>query len=94
MTDNDEQIAVAKIGVLRRIIREEVRAATQKEAKENEFAERMTRKEAARFLGLQYNTVYHWIKKGIIKEHGRGRKKYFLKQELIQAMENNDAERE
>lgn len=90
----DEQIAITKIGVLRRIIREEVRAATHKEAKENEFAERMTRKEAARFLGLQYNTVYHWVKKGIIKEHGRGRKKYFLKQELIQAMENNDSNNE
>ncbi|MGM0408174.1 MAG: helix-turn-helix domain-containing protein [Bacteroidota bacterium] len=86
----DEQIAITKVGILRRIIREEVRAATRNEAKENEFAERMTRKEAARFLGLQYNTMYHWIKKGIIKEHGRGRKKYFIKQELIQAMESNN----
>jgi len=86
----DEAIAITKVGILRRIIREEVRAATQKEAKEDEFAERMTRKEAARFLGLQYNTMYHWVRKGIIKEHGQGRKKYFLKSELIRAMENND----
>ncbi|NQU34427.1 MAG: hypothetical protein HQ521_14440 [Bacteroidetes bacterium] len=32
--------------------------------------------------------MYHWVKKGIIKEHGLGRKKYFLKSELVDAMEN------
>jgi len=72
---------------LRKIIREELKNGT-KPTPDHEFVERMNRKQTARFLGITYQTVYHWKKKGIIKEHGCGRKRYFLKSELIEAMEN------
>lgn len=85
----DDSILILRAGELRQFIREEVKAATHNEVKDKEemFKERMSRREAARFLGIQYATVWHWVKKGILTEHGTGRKKYFLKHELIAAME-------
>ncbi len=53
---------------------------------EEEFAERITRKEAAEFLGVSYFTMHKWVKNGTIKERGIGRKKYFLKSDLLCAV--------
>lgn len=51
--------------------------------------EKMTRREAALFLGIQYTKVGQLVKKGILREHRYrfGRKRYFLKNELIKTME-------
>jgi excisionase family DNA binding protein len=93
MMKDTELIVVAKAKDLRQIVREEILAA-QKPDRIKEFQERMTRSEAAVFLGIRYQTVYHWLKKGRIKEHGLGRKKYFLKLELILAQENKSNNKE
>ena len=52
-------------------------------------SEKMTRKQAAKFLDVSYTTMYNWLKDGILKEHGHARKKYFLRSELIESMQNN-----
>jgi excisionase family DNA binding protein len=76
---------------LRRIIREEMQATNKgHEKKVTEFSERMDRKEAARFLGIQYASMYNWVRDGKIREHGTGRKRFYYKNELIQALENAD----
>ena len=51
--------------------------------------ERKNRREAAKFLDVSYQTASNWTKSGIIKEHGQGRKKFYLRSELILAMKNN-----
>jgi excisionase family DNA binding protein len=51
--------------------------------------EKMDRKQAAKFLGVSYPTMYLWVRDGVLKEHGLNRKKYFLRSELIEAMQNN-----
>ena len=52
------------------------------------FNEKMDRRQAAKFLGVSYTTMYNWLKEGILKEHGYARKKYFLRSELIESMQN------
>ncbi len=54
-----------------------------------EISDKMDRRQAAKFLGVSYTTMYNWLKDGILKEHGHARKKYFLRSELIEAMQNN-----
>ena len=50
--------------------------------------EKMDRRKAAKFLGVSYQTMYNWTKSGVLKENGHGRKKYYLRPELIEAMKN------
>lgn len=50
--------------------------------------EKMTRTEASKFLDVCMQTMYNWTKSGILTEHGHGRKKFYLRQELIDAMKN------
>lgn len=51
--------------------------------------EKMNRRQAAKFLDISYQTMNAWTKKGIIKEYGHGRKKFYLRSELIESMQNN-----
>lgn len=51
--------------------------------------EKMDRRHAAKFLGVSYQTMYNWTKASVVKEHGQGRKKFYLREELIEAMKNN-----
>lgn len=61
----------------------------QDEAQTNpvEKSERMNRYEAAKFLDVSYPTMHQWTKKGILKEHGQGRKRFYLRKELIEVMQ-------
>lgn len=54
-----------------------------------DISEKMDRRQAAKFLGVSYTTMYNWLKDGILKEQGHARKKYFLRSELIESMKNN-----
>lgn len=53
-----------------------------------ETKERLSRREAAKFLGISYQTMYNWLKAGLIKEYGIGKKKFFLRGELIEVLKN------
>ena len=75
--------------VLRKVIREEIAGIRNESKPELDLSEKMTREKAAKFLGVSYTTMYNWLKDGILKEHGYARKKYFLRSELIEAMQNN-----
>ncbi|MCL6102777.1 MAG: helix-turn-helix domain-containing protein [Bacteroidetes bacterium] len=61
------------------------------EAKTNpvEESERLNRSDAGKFLGVSYPTMHLWTKKGTLKEHGQGRKKFYLRKELIEVMKQN-----
>lgn len=50
--------------------------------------DKMTRAEASKFLDVHMQTMHNWTKSGILTEHGHGRKKFYLRQELIDAMQN------
>lgn len=50
--------------------------------------EKMDRRKAARFLDVSYQTMSNWTKSGILTFHGQGRKKFYLRSELIQVMQN------
>lgn len=54
-----------------------------------DISEKKNRREAAKFLGISYQSACNWTKSGILKEHGQGRKKFFLRSELIDVMNNN-----
>lgn len=55
---------------------------------ETDLSGRMDRRQAAKFLAVSYQTMHNWTKAGIIREHGTGRKKFYLRSELIQALKN------
>ena len=74
--------------VLRKVIREEMAEMKNESKPELDLSGKMTRENAAKFLGVSYTTMYNWLKDGILKEHGYARKKYFLRSELIEAMQN------
>ncbi len=70
-------------------IREAFRETTEKKTSDFDISEKKNRREAAKFLAISYQTACNWTKAGIIKEHGQGRKKFYLRSELIEAMKNN-----
>lgn len=76
--------------VLRKVIREEITGTTKDIKTEIDPAERKNRRQAATFLGVSYQTMHEWTKKGIVKEHGHGRKKFYLRSELIESQINNN----
>jgi hypothetical protein len=84
----DESILVIRAKELRQIIREEVQAANRKEP-EPELSDRMSRRQAAKFMQVSYQTMYNYTKAGIIKEHGTTGKKFYLRNELIEVIKNN-----
>lgn len=51
--------------------------------------ERMTRDQVASFTKSTLPTVKRNIDKGIFKEYGVGRKRYFLKNQIIEALRSN-----
>lgn len=53
-----------------------------------ETKERLSRREAANFLGISYQTMHNWLKSGLIKEYGISKKKFFLRGELIEVLKN------
>ena len=46
----------------------------------------LTRNEAAEFLNIDISTLYLWVKKGKINSYGIGNRRYFKKQEVIDAL--------
>ena len=56
---------------------------------ETDLSGRMTRRQAAKFMSVSYQTMYNLTKAGKIIEHGIGRKKFYLRNELIEALKNN-----
>lgn len=84
----DESILVIRAKELRQIIREEVQAANRKEP-EPELSDRMSRRQAAKFMQVSYQTMYNYTKAGLIKEHGTTGKKFYLRNELIEVIKNN-----
>lgn len=51
---------------------------------ENEFSERLTRREAAKFLDCSYQTMYNYSREGVLMPMGHGRKQFYLKSDLIE----------
>lgn len=84
---NDESIIVLKAKELREIIREELRATRPQEPDMNP-GERLTRRQAAKFLEVSYQTMYNYTRDGLVKEHGIGKKKFYLKSELNEVLKN------
>jgi len=80
----DQIVFTTDKAILKETLREVIRE--EKERELNKYPEKLSRKQAAEFLGIAYITIYHWIKKGIVKEYGTRRKKYFIKSELIEVM--------
>lgn len=54
-----------------------------------DLTEKLDRRKAAKFLGVSYQTMYNWTRSGLVREHGQGRKRFYLRSELIEAMQNN-----
>lgn len=50
--------------------------------------ERLTKSQAAKFASMSVATIRRRVKQGVFKEHGTGRKTFFIKSELIEALKN------
>lgn len=66
----------------------EVQKTDRQEKTAKNQAEKMTRLEASKFLDVSMQTMHNWTKKGFLTEHGHGRKRFYFRQELIDAMRN------
>lgn len=82
-------VIVTEEQVLRRLIREEISETKNEFKPVSDFSDRMNRRNAGKFLAVSYQTMYNWTRDGVVKEHGYGRKKFYLRSELIEAMKNN-----
>lgn len=60
----------------------------EREKPGNKLTERLTRRNAAKFMEVSYQTMHNWTKTGLLKEHGIGKKKFYLRDELIGLMRN------
>ncbi len=66
-----------------------VNEATPPKPEGHEFkTQKMTVSEASQFIEVSYVTINKWIKEGKIPIHGKGRKRFVLKSELIEAYKN------
>jgi hypothetical protein len=88
---NDESIIVLKAKELRQLLREELDRTHRPPEPDMNPGERLTRRDAAKFLDISYQTMYNWTRDGIIQEHGAGKKKFYLKSELLQVIKNSNA---
>ncbi|WP_423129725.1 helix-turn-helix domain-containing protein [Gaoshiqia sp. Z1-71] len=52
--------------------------------------ERLSKVQAAKFTGMSIPTLRRRVKQGIFKEHGTGRKTFFLKSEIIASLRNSN----
>lgn len=93
MSNESKVFFISEEQQLRKIIREEMQAATGPDKKLMDYSERMNRAEAAQFLGISYASMYSYVKTGKIPEHGHAKKKFYYKSELIEALENADKEK-
>jgi excisionase family DNA binding protein len=46
----------------------------------------LERKQAAEMLGVSLTTLTTWVKDGILPDHKKGRRRYFLKSELYECI--------
>lgn len=83
----DQFVFISNKEDLKETLREVLREERTKEPELN-LTIKLDRREAAKFLGVSYQTMFNWTKSGVLTEHGLGRKKFYLKQELIDAMKN------
>ncbi len=51
---------------------------------------RLTRAQAAKFVGISYHTIGAWVRSGKLQERGFGRKKFFYQDELIEAINTKE----
>ena len=85
---SDKTFFITDEETLRRVVREEVEKALKVKPAELSQAERLTRRQAAKFLDISYQTMYNWTRSGIVKEHGAGKKKFYLRNELMEVIRN------
>lgn len=68
---------------IKEMVREAVNEELGKSVKESDFQERMNRYDAAKFLGISYQTLGKWTRSGKVKVYGTGRKAFYLKRDLM-----------
>ena len=78
-----KELVIIEKDEIRELVREIVREENRKTVDEADFKQRMNRKEAAVFLGVSYQTLGKWTQKGWVTMYGQGRKRYYLKGELL-----------
>jgi len=62
---------------------------TKQETPKPDFkTEKMTIAQASQFIDVHYSTLSKWIREEKIPIHGKGRKRFVLKSELIEAYKN------
>ncbi len=88
-TDNKQVIIITTTNQLEETFQKFAERYFQKPEPEHEPKDRMTRRQAAKFMDVSYQTMYNYTKAGIIKEHGTTGKKFYLKKELIEVIKNN-----
>lgn len=78
-----EPIIVTSPSLLKQIVREAIKEEQATTYKPEILGEKLTRREAAKFLGCSYQTMANYLSKGILKPRGHGRKQFYIKQDLI-----------
>jgi len=67
----------------------EVLGEKRSESMPIDLSESLNRRQAAKFLSISYSTMCNWTWNGIFKEHGQGRKKFYLRSELIAVIQKS-----
>ncbi|QGY44169.1 helix-turn-helix domain-containing protein [Maribellus comscasis] len=83
---NDESIIILKAKEFREILRQELRANRPQEP--DITRDKLNREQAAKLAGMSLPTFRKFIKNGIFREHGHGRKTWFFRSEIIEALRN------
>lgn len=79
-----EAIVVTTPEQLKKLFREVLNEAQKANEKTQDFSERLTRFEAAKFLEVTPQTMSNYVKRGLLKPRGHGRKQFYLKPDLIE----------
>lgn len=77
-----EAIVVTTTEQLKKLLREVLNEAPKGNEKTEDFSERLTRFEAAKYLKVTPQTMSNYVKKGLLKPRGYGRKQFYLEPDL------------
>lgn len=87
MNDNDKpMIIITTKGQLKEVMSDIIREYIAPAPSLDISQEKITRKQACELAGITLPTLARRVKEGVFKEHGQGRKRFYIKSEIIEAL--------
>jgi hypothetical protein len=76
-------------GIIKNSVSEALELYSLKERPKKDELEKLDLEQTADFCGTTKQTIINWTNKGLIKKYKIGKKTFYFKNEILEAMRNN-----